>query len=237
MVNVNHIKKARYCLQVSVCVIYIKLKEAHSATGSIWSPMEWLKSKTEENQMCHYWNMILCLQIDILLFIRSIRVSDFHIYVHCVSRISLSGFLRWIDGLYARWLSSKKNIWWKREGDDGRLHLGIRFDCDENTKRALIQKPHFVINCWRTLARENEYSLLSIRELSPQGYLYLYLWPLEICSFSTPKEKDIVKWLKKYIKLLKVNILKFCCNFVFSNAMQDAAREQNIAKGVNHFNI
>ena len=34
MVNVNHIKQAIYCLQVSICLIYIELKKAHSATRS-----------------------------------------------------------------------------------------------------------------------------------------------------------------------------------------------------------
>ena len=33
--NVNDIKKARYCLQVSVCAIYRKLKEGHLESNSI----------------------------------------------------------------------------------------------------------------------------------------------------------------------------------------------------------
>ena len=33
-VNVNSIKQARYYLQVSVCVIYAKLKKAHNSSGS-----------------------------------------------------------------------------------------------------------------------------------------------------------------------------------------------------------
>ena len=34
MINVNHIKQARYCMQVSLCAIYKKLTEAHQASGS-----------------------------------------------------------------------------------------------------------------------------------------------------------------------------------------------------------
>ena len=32
--DANHIKQARYCLQVSLCAIYVKLKEACSKSGS-----------------------------------------------------------------------------------------------------------------------------------------------------------------------------------------------------------
>ena len=34
LVNVNHIKQARYCLQVSIAAIFTKSKEAHGASGS-----------------------------------------------------------------------------------------------------------------------------------------------------------------------------------------------------------
>ena len=104
MVNVNHIKQARYCLQVSVCAIYVKLREAHTCSGSTLSPMEWLKLKAGENPMCLYWKMILDLQIDILLFIRSIRESNFCLYVLC-----LKNLMKWMFAMdhyhYARWLS------------------------------------------------------------------------------------------------------------------------------------
>ena len=66
MVNVNHIKQAHYCLQVSVGATYQKLKEAHSSSVSTLTPMEWLKEKADENPMCLYWKMIMCLQTDIL---------------------------------------------------------------------------------------------------------------------------------------------------------------------------
>ena len=103
MVNVNQVKQARYCLQVSLCATYQKLKEAHSSSGSTLTPMEWLKEKADENPMCLYWKMIMCLQIDILLFLRSIRESNFRLYV-----LSLRNLMKWIFGMdhyhYSRWL-------------------------------------------------------------------------------------------------------------------------------------
>ena len=40
--DANHINQARYCPQVSLCAIYVKLKEACSKSGSNASPLEWL---------------------------------------------------------------------------------------------------------------------------------------------------------------------------------------------------
>ena len=102
MVNVNHIKQARYCLQVSICLIYIELKKAHSATRSSLSPMEWFKSKTAENLICHYWNMILCLKIDFLLGSFFPFVNRIFTCMYCVSRI---WFIAMDHYHYARWLS------------------------------------------------------------------------------------------------------------------------------------
>ena len=87
-----------------MCAIYAKLREAHASSGSTLSPVEWLNSKSAENPMCLYWKMILDLQIDILLFIRSIRESNFHLYVLCLKKL-----MKWIFAMnhfhYARWLS------------------------------------------------------------------------------------------------------------------------------------
>ena len=53
--NVNDIKKARYCLQVSVCAIYRKLKEAHLESNSILPVMDWLKKVcVNQSERCFY---------------------------------------------------------------------------------------------------------------------------------------------------------------------------------------
>ena len=102
VVNANHIKQARYCLQVSICSIYAKLTEARDKSGSKLSPIEWLKEQKSSNQMCFYWDIILNLQIEILIFIRSIRESNFKLYV-----LSLKNAMKWFFAMdhhnYARW--------------------------------------------------------------------------------------------------------------------------------------
>ena len=66
--------------------------------------MLWLEQNKKNNQMCYYWGMILNLEIDILLFIRAIRESNFHLYVLCLKSV-----VKWFFALdhynYARWLS------------------------------------------------------------------------------------------------------------------------------------
>ena len=43
--DVNDIKRSRYCLQVSLCAIYHKLKEAHNSSQSILPVLDWLDKR------------------------------------------------------------------------------------------------------------------------------------------------------------------------------------------------
>ena len=49
-VNANHIKQARYCLQVIICVIYVKPTEARNAADTDLTPIEWLKERIDTSQ-------------------------------------------------------------------------------------------------------------------------------------------------------------------------------------------
>ena len=71
VVNANHIKQSRYCLQTSLCALFIKLKAAKEKSGSTLSVFEWLELRKNQNHMCYYWYLIFTLQLDILLYIRS----------------------------------------------------------------------------------------------------------------------------------------------------------------------
>ena len=80
IVDANDIKRSRYCLQVSLCAIYWLLKDAHKKIESCLSPIKWLDEKSKSNQMCFYWKLIVDFQINILLFVRSIRQGNFTLY-------------------------------------------------------------------------------------------------------------------------------------------------------------
>ena len=60
--------------------------------------------KLLSSSMAHYWSLIINLQIEILVFVRSIREGDIHLYVQ-----SLRNLLKWFFTLdhtnYARWLT------------------------------------------------------------------------------------------------------------------------------------
>ena len=104
VVDVNQIKRARYCVQVTLCSLHCKLVDAVKNEGSNLDPWTWLQEKSVSNGMCYYWNLDMNLQIEILVFIRSIREGDFTLYVQC-----LRNFLKWFFALdhihYARWLT------------------------------------------------------------------------------------------------------------------------------------
>lgn len=102
IVDVNDIKRSRYCLQVSVVVIYNLLKKAYLSSGSKLSILEWLDEEAKTSQMCFYWRMILNYELLVLLYVRSIRQGNFELYLACIYRL-----LPWFFALdrynYARW--------------------------------------------------------------------------------------------------------------------------------------
>ena len=102
VVDVNQIKRARYCVQVTLCSLYRKLVDALKADGSTLDHWKWLEEKSLSSSMAHYWSLVI--QIEILVFVHSIRESNFHLYVQ-----SLRNLLNWFFALdhtnYARWLT------------------------------------------------------------------------------------------------------------------------------------
>ena len=92
VVDVNQIKRARYCVQVTLCSLYRKLVDAVKADGSTLDPWKWLEEKSLSSSMAHYWSLVINLQIEILVFVRSIREGNFHLYVQSLRNL-LRSFL------------------------------------------------------------------------------------------------------------------------------------------------
>ena len=103
VVDVNQIKRTGYCVQVTRCSLYLKLVDAVKANGSTLDPWKRLEDKSVSSSMAHSWSLIINLQIEIFVFVRSIREGDFHLYVS-----SLRNLLKWFFTLdhtnNARWL-------------------------------------------------------------------------------------------------------------------------------------
>ena len=52
LVSVNHIKRARYCIQVADCVMFSLLTSAHKESGDKGPVLQWLKNQSEESEIC-----------------------------------------------------------------------------------------------------------------------------------------------------------------------------------------
>ena len=90
--DVNQIKRARYCIQVVLCTLYQKLCDAVKKDESPLHPLKWLEEKSKTSGMCYFWRMVINLQIEILIFVRSLREGNFPVYVQTM-RISSGSLL------------------------------------------------------------------------------------------------------------------------------------------------
>ena len=52
--DVNNVKRARYTLQITLCALYIKLREAASVSETDLSPFDWLTQKSKDNAVFLY---------------------------------------------------------------------------------------------------------------------------------------------------------------------------------------
>ena len=84
LVHGNHMKQVRYCLQVSLSALFLKLKDAKDKSGSTLSSLEWLEQLKNQNEMCLYWYLIVTLQADILLYARYLQESNYKLLVHAM---------------------------------------------------------------------------------------------------------------------------------------------------------
>ena len=87
------------------CSLYRKLVDVVKADGSNLDSWKWLEEKSLSSSIPHYWSLVINPQIEILVFIRSTREGNFHLYVQ-----SLRNLLKWFFALdhtnYARRLTT-----------------------------------------------------------------------------------------------------------------------------------
>ena len=104
VLDVGDIKRARYCIEVTLCALYQKLKDAVTSASSPMTPLAWLKATASESDMCYYWYIVMNMEIHILIFVRSIREGNFNAY-----KSTMWSLMKWLFALdhvhYSRWLS------------------------------------------------------------------------------------------------------------------------------------
>ena len=88
----SHVTKTRHAHQISAASLYLLLNDAYTACiqaeGVILSLEEWCCLRTNESPQFKYWYQILLLEIDVLIFIRSIRDSNFSLYKDALANLA-----------------------------------------------------------------------------------------------------------------------------------------------------
>ena len=74
-----------------LCALFIKLKAAKEKSSSILSVFEWLELRKKQNDVCYYWYLIFTFQLDILLYIRSLRESNDNFLVYAMKNL-----IKWV---------------------------------------------------------------------------------------------------------------------------------------------
>ena len=70
------------CVQLcTLCSLYQKLEDGVKADSSTLDPWRWLEEKSLSSSMAHYWSLVINLQIEILVFVRSVREGNFFTYI------------------------------------------------------------------------------------------------------------------------------------------------------------
>ena len=67
VVHINSVKRAAYCIQVTLSTLYIKLNEA-TALDNLNNACShgWLRQKSAENEICFFWKMVFDFQVSYL---------------------------------------------------------------------------------------------------------------------------------------------------------------------------
>ena len=105
----HDVAQTKYVHQVTTCCLYQLLHAAFSiSTESAGDRTilfdNWRSGMEKKSVQFQFWSVALKMELDYLLFLRSIRSGDFNLYKYTISK-----FLSWLFALdlyhYARWLS------------------------------------------------------------------------------------------------------------------------------------
>jgi hypothetical protein len=105
-----HVTRTRRAHQVTASSLHLLMKKAYSEYSSnlrsnenLMSFEDWCISRAEGCPQFKFWFMILQLELQLMIFVRSIREGDFHLYID-----ALATLVPWFFSLdhthYARWI-------------------------------------------------------------------------------------------------------------------------------------
>ena len=103
-VDVNHIHKARYSVQLSVVSIYNCLEQVDKAINFVLPLFSLAEERSSYSRMFKYWILIMKFQINYPVFIRTMREVNFKLFVKILISL-IKWFFIFDHDNYARLLS------------------------------------------------------------------------------------------------------------------------------------
>ena len=73
VIKINRLKSVKCCIQVTVCTIFKKTKEAYLKEESRLPLIRWLDKRSTKGNMAFAWQLIFNVEVLLLLFVRSQR--------------------------------------------------------------------------------------------------------------------------------------------------------------------
>ena len=104
VVDVNSIKRASYCLQLTFCALYMKLKDVAPSDEDSKCPYEWLNNFSKESVMGLFWKMVMDFQMNYLIFFWSQREGNSSHYLNSLQKL-VKWFFIFDKYNYSRWVS------------------------------------------------------------------------------------------------------------------------------------
>ena len=108
LLHASHVTQTRRAHQVTACALYILQKQAYThlvdsdSAGDRPGFADWCASQAKVHPMFQYWSMVLRMQMTVLLFVRSIRQSDFGLYTETLQQL-IPWFFVFNRQNYSRW--------------------------------------------------------------------------------------------------------------------------------------
>ena len=86
--------------QLQHCTLSLDVEEHNDLADNF---DEWKQLKEDENSQFKFWSLTLEIQLSVLVFVRSLREEEFHLYIQVLQKIAPLMFA--LDHpSYARWL-------------------------------------------------------------------------------------------------------------------------------------
>ena len=109
-IKAAHVTRTRWAHQVTASVLYLLRQEGYTQycdeldDGHVaMSVEEWCDTRADASPQFKFWSIILKLELEIMIYVRSLREGDFKLYVDALTKIA-----PWFFALghthYARWI-------------------------------------------------------------------------------------------------------------------------------------